>query len=483
MSDKYDVVIVGGGLSGFAAATAAADKSLKTLLIEKGKTTGGTGNYVEGIFAVQSEMQKQAGIDVKPEEILQTELDYSHYEANGMIWKNYIQQSAANVKWLQEHGVQFSGVVNMGTGFATWHLFDGYGDKAIHIALEPYIKEKGVEIQTLTQAENLTKKDIGFSLDLVNVTSRSTRTVLAKNVILATGGYLNNKELMMSAHKSNPERIVAVNSGKSTGDGLKMAWSVGAHKFFTGMTMNFGGQIYDKTNQVPTYELSDWNLGSAVCDEPILWVNENGDRFVNEYDCVTNWANEGNSMLRQDRVFAILDQKTIDDFTDKKLPLDLHPFYELPNYPNLKKEISKALDKKLSFITKTKTLDELAEKIKTPNLVSSIKHYNELASIGMDADYNKDAKYLLPVKQGPFYAFEMEVGAFTTGDGLKVNVNNEVIDKNGQPIKHLYAVGSDGSGVIYGDTYGVEVSGTHAGYCIYSARNAISNISNFLNKK
>lgn len=483
MSDKYDVVIVGGGLSGFAAATAAADKSLKTLLIEKGKTTGGTGNYVEGIFAVQSEMQKQAGIDVKPEEILQTELDYSHYEANGMIWKNYIQQSAANVKWLQEHGVQFSGVVNMGTGFATWHLFDGYGSKAIHIALEPYIKEKGVEIQTLTQAENLTKKDIGFSLDLVNVTSRSTRTVLAKNVILATGGYLNNKELMMSAHKYNPERIVAVNSGKSTGDGLKMAWSVGAHKFFTGMTMNFGGQIYDKTNQVPTYELSDWNLGSAVCDEPILWVNENGDRFVNEYDCVTNWANEGNSMLRQDRVFAILDQKTIDDFTDKKFPLDLHPFYELPNYPNLKKEISKALDKKLSFITKTKTLDELAEKIKTPNLVSSIKHYNELASIGMDTDYNKDAKYLLPVKQGPFYAFEMEVGAFTTGDGLKVNVNNEVIDKNGQPIKHLYAVGSDGSGVIYGDTYGVEVSGTHAGYCIYSARNAISNISNFLNKK
>lgn len=52
MSDKYDVVIVGGGLSGFAAATAAADKGLKTLLIEKGKTTGGTGNYVEGIFAV-----------------------------------------------------------------------------------------------------------------------------------------------------------------------------------------------------------------------------------------------------------------------------------------------------------------------------------------------------------------------------------------------------------------------------------------------
>lgn len=477
MTNKYDLVIIGAGLSGFAAATAAADKGLKALLLEKGKTTGGTGNYVEGIFAVQSNLQKEANIDIKPEKILQAELDYSHYEANGMIWKKYINQSAANVKWLQDHGVKFSGVANMGTGFTTWHLFDGYGNKAIHEALEPYIKEKGIEVKTLTRAEDLTVSPDGFLLKIVNVRDNSAQNIITKNVILATGGYLNNRELMANAHKYNPEKIVAVNSGKSTGDGLKMAWSLGARKFFTGMTMNFGGQIYDKTNQVPAYELSDWNLGSAVCDEPVLWVNENGERFVNEYDCVTNWANEGNSMLRQDRVFAIFDQKTIDDFTDKKFPLDLHPFYELSNYPKLKKEIKTALNKKLSFINKADTLAALAEIIDTPELVPSITHYNELAANGIDTDYNKNAKYLLPVKQKPFYALEMEVGAFTTGDGLKVNINNEVIDQNGRPLKHLYAIGSDGSGVIYGDTYGVEVSGTHAGYCIYSARNAVSNIT------
>lgn len=77
MDNRYDVVIIGGGLSGVTAATAAADKGLKTLLLEKGHTTGGTGNYVEGIFAVQSDMQKEAGINIKPESILQAELDYS----------------------------------------------------------------------------------------------------------------------------------------------------------------------------------------------------------------------------------------------------------------------------------------------------------------------------------------------------------------------------------------------------------------------
>lgn len=478
MDNRYDVVIIGGGLSGVTAATAAADKGLKTLLLEKGHTTGGTGNYVEGIFAVQSDMQKEAGINIKPESILQAELDYSHYEANSMIWKKYIQKSAENITWMQNHGVKFSGVVNMGTGFATWHLFDGYGDKAIHEGLEPYIKEKRVEIKTLTRAEELSIRSAGdFSLKIVDLAKQEEQIVKATNVVLASGGYLNNKEIMTNAHKYNPEKIVAVNSGKNTGDGLQMAWSVGARKFFTGMTMNFGGQIYDKTNQIPAYKLSDWNLGSAVCDEPVLWVNELGDRFVNEYDCVTNWANEGNSMLRQDRVFAILDQKTIDDFTDNEFPLDLHPFYELPNYPNLKLEIQEAIDKDLSFINKADTLVELASKINTPNLVSSIKHYNDLASSGFDIDFGKEAEYLLPVKKSPFYAFEMEVGAFTTGDGLKVNLNNEVIDTIGRPIKHLYAIGSDGSGVIYGDTYGVEVSGTHAGYCIYSARNAIDNIT------
>lgn len=477
MTDNYDVVVIGGGLSGFAAATEAADKKLKTLLVEKGRTTGGTGNYVEGVFAVQSKMQKQAGIDITPESILQAELDYSHYEANGLIWKKYIEHSAENIEWLEMHGVKFKDVVNMGTGFATWHLFEGYGDKAIHDGLEPYIKSKGIEIKTLTRAEGLTTTSSGsFQLNLINVTDNSTQTISAKDVILATGGYLNNPELMANAHKYNPQKIVAVNSGKSTGDGLKMAWSVGARKFFTGMTMNFGGQIYDKTNQVPAYELSDWNLGSAVCDEPVLWINENGDRFVNEYDCVTNWANEGNSMLRQDRVFAIFDQKTIDDFTEKSFPLDLHPFYELPNYPNLKKEIKVALDKKLSFITVSDSLADLAEKISAPNLVESINKYNKIAATELDTDFGKPAKYLLPITQGPFYALEMEVGAFTTGDGLKVNVNNEVIDNDGHEIKHLYAIGSDGSGVIYGDTYGVEVSGTHAGYCIYSARNAVDNI-------
>ncbi|MBA1392350.1 FAD-dependent oxidoreductase, partial [Lactobacillus sp. XV13L] len=475
----YDVIIVGGGLAGFAAATEAADRHLAALVLEKGRTTGGTGNYVEGVFAAESKMQKAAGIDVKGEEILHLEMEYSHYKADHEMWRHYIKQSAGNVGWLQEHGVQFDQVTNMGTGLPAWHLFTGHGDKAIHEALQPYAEKNNIEIRTSMQVDGLTPNPDGsWTIEAQDLAQDHRTEFQAKNIILATGGYLNNPEIMRNANKYNSQRIIPVNSGKSTGDGLQLAWKQGAKRFFTGMTMNFGGQIHDA--KTPTYKFATWDLGSAVCDEPVLWVNEAGNRFTNEYDCVTNWANEGNAMIRQDRVFAILDQKTIDDFTDKGFPLDLHPFYELPNYPHLRAEVKQAMRDQLDFMNAAATLEELATKIAAPNLTATVARYNELAEKGVDVDFGKDEAYLLPVNKGPFYAIEMDVGAFTTGDGLKVNLNNEVLNEAGRPLTHLYAVGSDGAGVIYGDTYGVEVPGSHAGYCVYSGRNAVRDLSSKL---
>lgn len=479
MNKIYDVVIIGGGLAGFAAAVEAADENLTTLVLEKGRTTGGTGNYVEGVFAVESKFQKKEGIDLKGEQILQLEMEYSHYKADHEMWRHYIKKSAENVDWLQEHGVQIDKVVHMGTGIPTWHLFTGHGDQAIHKALQPYAEKNNIQIKTSMQATNIEyDENHNWLISAKDLVSEKQVTFKAKNVVLATGGYLNNPNIMSHSNKYNPERIIPVNSGKSTGDGLKMAWKQGAKHFFTGMTMNFGGQIHD--SKTPTYKFATWDLGSAVCDEPILWVNESGNRFANEYDCVSNWANEGNAMIRQDRVFAILDKKTVDDFTDKSFPLDLHPFYDLPNYPHLRDNIKEAITKNFDFMNSAPSLEDLAAKINTPNLVKTIKHYNKLAEKGIDSDFGKDKKYLLPVENGPFYAVEMAVGAFTTGDGLKVNLNNEVLDDSSKPIAHLYAIGSDGSGIMYGDTYGVEVPGSHAGYCIYSGRNAIKNLTKLL---
>ncbi|BDR61084.1 FAD-dependent oxidoreductase [Lactobacillus xylocopicola] len=475
--EQYDVVIVGAGLAGFAAAAEAADDNLKTLLIEKGRTTGGTGNYVEGVFAADSEMQKQQNVVMDKQELLEEELTYSHYKADGKMWQQYIDQAGKNVSWLKERGVDFITVAGLGDGAQTWHLFKGKGHDAIHNGLEPYAKGKGLEVLTLTRVTGLKQRaDHTYEVTLTNVEDKSIQVIIAQNVVLATGGYLNDQELLESTPHQNPYNIIPVNSGKNTGDGLRLAWNLGAKKYFTGMAMMFGGQL--KSKKIPSFKLWGTAIWSSVCDQPQMWVNELGERFVDESACVVNWANEGNAMNRQDRVFCIFSQKILDDFTDKSFPRSMKPFVPEDRYPSLRADLAKAEAEGHEYLHKADNLTDLAKEIATPNLVDYVKHYNEMAAQGEDTDFHKPAKYMLPVDgDGPFYAIELGVGAYTTGDGLRVNTNNEVLDAQGRPIEGIYAIGGDGSAVLYGDTYGVNVPGTHAGYCIFSGRNAIKAIA------
>ncbi|RHW50800.1 FAD-binding dehydrogenase [Lactobacillus bombicola] len=476
--EDYDVVIVGAGLAGFAAAAEAGDQGLKTLLVEKGKTTGGTGNYVEGVFAADSVIQKQENAVIDKKELLQEELTYSHYRADGRMWQKYIDQAGKNITWLEERGAKIAMVTNLGDGARTWHLFAGKGHDAIHNGLEPYAQAKGVKLVTQMRVIDLKQvADNSYEVTLLQMIDEKERVVKAKNVVLATGGYLNNQELLASTAHQNPQNIIPVNSGKNTGDGLRLAWNLGAKKFFTGMAMMFGGQLKDPT--IPAYRLWGTAIWSSVCDQPQCWVNEMGERFVDESAAVVNWANEGNAMNRQERIFCIFSQKILDNFTDRSYPRSMKPFVPEDRYPSLRADIEQAAKQGHKYLHKAATLAELAQEINTPNLPAYIEHYNEMAAQKEDTDFHKPAKYLLPIDgSGPFYAIELGVGAYTTGDGLRVNVNNQVLDTEGRLIRGLYAIGGDGSAVLYGDTYGVNVPGTHAGYCIFSGRNAIQSIVN-----
>ncbi|MCT6892457.1 MAG: FAD-binding protein, partial [Lactobacillus sp.] len=167
--------------------------NLKTLLVEKGKTTGGTGNYVEGVFAADSELQKKDNATLNKEELLKEELTYSHYKADGKMWQKYIANAGKNVSWLEDHGAEIGMVANLGSGARTWHLFKGRGHDAIHNGLEPYAKKKGITIATLTRVTDLKKNADGtYDVTLTDVIEKVTKVVNAKNVVLATGGYLND---------------------------------------------------------------------------------------------------------------------------------------------------------------------------------------------------------------------------------------------------------------------------------------------------
>ncbi|MBA1392716.1 FAD-binding protein, partial [Lactobacillus sp. XV13L] len=183
------------------------------------------------------------------------------------------------------------------------------------------------------------------------------------------------------------------------------------------------------------------------------------------------------------KTFSIVDQNAIDHLMNNGLQRPMSTWHtDLTKLTDLQKNIDEALDKGLPYIYKADTIEELAEKIKAPNLPATVQKYNEFADKGEDADFGKQAKYILKVNKAPYYAMELGVGAFCTMGGLKVNTNNEVLDTNGSVIPGLYAAGNDAAGNLIGDTYGPNMPGTEAGYSFYSGKHSADCVVDYLNK-
>ncbi|WP_072557517.1 FAD-dependent oxidoreductase [Lactiplantibacillus plantarum] len=476
----YDLVIVGAGASGFTAAYQASKNGLSVLLVEKGRHTGGSGDWVEGIFAVGSDMQKAKNVKLTKDDVLNEELDYSHFEADTNSWKQYIDHSAEMITWLRDLGVKYVDVQGLGSGNVTWHLMQGNGKQAIHTALEPQAKKVGTEIITSVAVKALHQDAHGTitGVTLESEADHHTETITTRAVILATGGYLNNQKLIDQDTNYNAHQLIPVNSGKNTGDGLNLAWGIGAQKYRMGMAMLFGGYVKDPTKPAYLYRTSDMN--GAVTQQSLLWVNENGNRFTNE-EVVDNFAHAGNALFTQNRVFSILDQGAIDHLANTGLykPMGTY-FTEKKTLDELKPEIDQALAEKLPFIHKADSIAELAQALDMPDLVTTIARYNQLCETGEDTDYHKQAKFMVGVDQGPYYAFELGVGAFCTMGGLKVDLDNRVLDTNGQVIAGLYAAGNDAAGMLVGDTYGPNMPGTEGGYAFYSGRHSANTVTDYV---
>lgn len=477
LKKQYDLVIVGGGASGFAAGYEAAHNGLDTVILEKGHSIGGSGNHVEGIFAVNSFMQKKHDdYKLTEEDALNEELSYSHYKADTNTWKQYIAGSADIIQWLDDLGVKWLDVEPLGSGERTWHLFDGRCEAVIHQVMAPKFQELGGEIATQHEVEELlTEGGKVVGVRVKNLADQTVSDIKAKNVILATGGYLNNKDLIAKYTNYNADQLIPCNSGKNTGDGLELAWNVGAQRYAMGMAMLFGGYIKDPDKPSYIYRYDEMN--GAANQQSLLWVNEKGQRFVNE-EVVDNFSEAGNALFTQNKFYTIMDQKTVDHLQNEGLYKAMGTYdYHDTKLPHLQAELDEALGRDAKFLTKADSIEELADKLNLPELKATIDRYNELAAKGEDVDFGKSKDFMIPVAEGPFYAIEQGIGAFCTMGGLKVNLENQVLDQQGAAIDGLYAIGNDAAGMLIGDTYGPNMPGTEGGYCFYSGKHVADLLS------
>lgn len=465
-----DIVVIGAGASGTAAAWAAAEKGYKVITLEKKAIPGGTGAFSEGIFAVESKMQRDWNYGLTKDQAFTMIMNYGHWRGNARMVRAFVDRSADTIDWMMKNGVKFEKLFsNYPNGLYTWHIYEGRGAGWINLFQDKY-KKAGQTLLTETWGQKLIKEN-GRIVGVEATNKAGDKiTIRAKATIIATGGFFDNKE-MREKYLRFPNADGLAQTGK-TGDGIRMAWDVGAGKEGTEVQASYrpGPRGVGTTNHV-----------SATAKQPHLWLTPKGERFCNEI-IMLEWPFAGNALERiGGTMYVVYDQATLDHMV-KDQGIDLGVGVMVPvgtKLSNFSKEWDEAV--KAGWAFKADTLDGLAKAtgMDPAKFKKTVEAYNGFCAVRHDAEFAKDPKYLREVKTGPFYAIKSVASTLGTLGGIKANERFEVVTQNEDPIPGLYAAGNDVGG-MYGDSYDLLMAGSTVGFAVNSARIAVDSAAEYI---
>lgn len=450
-----DICVVGAGISGLAATVQAGEGGAKVITLEAGENIGGNGAGTEGMFGINSSMQKEKGINISFDEIIHDEVEFFAYKINTMFWRDQYDNAGANLDWLVDQGVKFSGVVdNYGVGRVdTFHWYESTAKESYVIPMQAKAEKYGAEIYTETRARELIVDESGKVCGVFATKSDgSVVQVNAKAVILASGGYASSPEKMQK-HGIVIADAILNGSKTNIGDGIDMALGAGGFD-------NSYGACYLSNALVNGFTFF---LGLRVgLQNKTLWVNQDGVRYINE-DCGdVVQACACNAVCSQSKSYMIATQPIIDE-----IDASFAPDFEF------KKELEELLGKGARGINKVDTVEEIAEVIgcKPDDLKATMDLYNSYCASGKDLDFNKKPETMEAMESGPFYVLQQSVCFGTSMGGILVDRNYQALTPEREAIPGLYAVGTDGCMLYYG-TYTIEIPASIGGNNLNSGRTA-----------
>ena len=466
---EVDVVIIGSGCSGLAAAVTAAEGGAKVIVFEKQRASGGSSNFFIGTFAVESDMQRERYITYSRDEAFRKIMEFSHWRANPRLVRAVVNESAETISWLKNQGVEFIEVtINMIEAPQTYHVVKGEG-AAVVKALVSSAREKGVDIRLSTPVKRLIKQGNRITGVIVEEDDEDVQ-VNAKAVVVASGGYANNKEWIKkyTGFDLDVNLIPLGNVGK-TGDGIRFAWEVGAAE--EGIDVL---ELYRSGPIGPEFASEARGPLDFASIQPDLWVDPRGERFCDEG--ITFWdtpVGNANARFKEGYTFSIFDetakQRMMDQGVDRSMVVHVPPGYRPLD---LDKELKAAIERGTTEIFEADSVEELAGKIGIDPTVlrATVDEYNSFCESRHDGLFAKDPKYLRALKGPKFYAIKARTLFLGTLGGIKINHKTEVIDKKDEIIPGLYAVGYDAGG-MYGDGYCMrDASGLSSAFAINSGR-------------
>ena len=478
-----EVLVVGCGTGGWIATMTAADEGAKVLVLEKRETPTG---IREDIGAINSRLQLESfkqfpEFEIDKIEAMQDILRYASGYVDSDLIRTWMDNSGEMVDWLTD--------LMESTGDWTMSLEGGIGDqkhperdKAYATGHSPHKTDAGNEKQVTTNSTFMDfcdatgNVDWRFSTALIKleqddsgkvtgvIAQDSTdghylRVKVSKGVIMATGGYATNTDMMLALQPQTMKMKANVPIGSTAdGSGIKaMLWAGGE------MDPCHASMMFNRCSVLPTETAGYQTNGKWFWfgEQPFLKVNLNGKRFCNEsgpYEFMLH------SMYMQPNhtycdIFDANNKQYCEQFDEvgccRLFPFDNGALSNMP-YDYVWGQMTEGENSHLAlgYLQKADTLEELAEKLNIPvdNFVESVKRYNELCAKGVDEDYGKSAHRMTPVDTAPFYGIRTCAWHLTTLDGCRINTDMQVIREDGTPIEGLYATG-DCTGGFFANNY------------------------------
>lgn len=501
---EADVVVIACGMSGLAATTQAQESLNATgggtvVAFEKSGTTGGAANMGMAFLAFESQIQKESMTnDFTKDDAFNYFMDYTHWRADAKLVRRWFNMSASTVEWVQKMGVEFLGVFKyFKNSHCTQHMIKVPGtnkptERGASVMIKKmteYAQEIGAEIVFNTSVKQILTGSKGQVRGVLAVGEDGEEIeCLCNAVIIATGGIGNNVE-MIEEHMGWKwgEDMFTFRIPGIDGDGLNMAWAIGAKKndVFMEVTYNTPG-----TTDV-------FKTLSEVMRQPNLLVNLDGKRFFNE-EFMDNTTYTGNSLLLQKKHMgiSIIDSKIVEYYKEHGLDYITyhHAIKTMDKWEHEKelyfsgvksaaensvfasddKDISYGSDDMERNFFEFQSIEEMAETlgINLENLKKTIEEYNAMCNgwgNGYDHQFCKDHRFLKPITTAPFYAARHFPSGYGSLGGLQVNENMQVLTDALDPIPGLYGCGNDTANVFAGN-YCFFNPGSTMSYALNSGR-------------
>jgi NADPH-dependent glutamate synthase beta subunit-like oxidoreductase/succinate dehydrogenase/fumarate reductase flavoprotein subunit len=317
---EADVVIIGAGGAGLAAALTAAEKGVKNIiLLEKNGIVGGNTALSAGMFAADSITLKKLGVHFKRDYFFKLAMEWAHWKINPRIVRAFIEKSADTIDWLESKGLEFAC-----TGFypnqfpPTTHFSKGRGMEVVKV-LEAECLKKGVRILMSFRAKKLLLDSKGKIEGLIGEKYGEEYTIATSSVVITTGGYGGNTELVKKYSPQYRDNMLC-DGLLHQGDGFIMATEAGAGIEGMGFLLMSGPQIGRNVTIDMGVEpnIMQQTLMAVAWEPTTMWVDGFGKRFTDESTGYHHYVSSYTiNRLPDNLSYSIIDQAWVDRATTK----------------------------------------------------------------------------------------------------------------------------------------------------------------------